>query len=1056
LAILQRAARAATWGLVCGCAAGLLTALNDFGAHWLWLDRWADRAGLGLRLIAIQAPLGAIAGSLIAAALGITEPLIDRGSRGPRRALARLDRVALLQALRSAVLLAPIAAWLGTGLFRGGMMSRLPHRGWLEAAATFALLASGSVLLYVSHRLEGATRSAPRARRGWALAAAVLAFALAKLNQWLLPKLYDDLHAALSLGSFALWAGAAFLFLTATPRRMPLPRLGAWRPWLALTGGLGIGWLCLAAAFARLDVNQNVRVALLDPNVPHSRSLMLGLAPWVLEPAQRRATSEARRRASQERQRRTRHVGQSGPVLEDAHILLITVDALRADHLGTYGYGRPTSPNLDRMADTSVVFERAYAPAPHSSFSLSSLMASEYLHETLDLGNPAPTATLATELSRAGYHTAAFYTDGIFHTAAEHLRGYERDAFGFALHDSVKYSAEALTDRVLAEVDRTMARGEPSSLFWVHYFDVHEPYQDTYFGRADMDRYDSEIRHVDAQLERLIREFEARVSRQVIVVISADHGEEFHEHGGVYHGSSLYDEQVRIPLIVRAPGLSPRRVAAPVASIDIAPTLLEWVGLQAPSSMRGADLRAAISGQSSQLGPVFSAVIHKKMIVKWPYKLIADLRFGLFELYDLQSDPHERVNLADRQPGLLTALREQIYTWLDSLVPQAAEVSDPNLAALDWGRLGDRRAVDPLSRMLVDHGLPEATRLEAARILGHLADDRAAPGLATAMQDATTPAVAAESAIALGRMFDPRAAPLLQRLVTSEDPALRVRAGVSLGRLRDTRAVPALIEALWIAPRDYERQEAVRWLGRLGDLRALEPMIRLLPEVRTRYLVPVAIGMLGDARGFPALAELLTWDEHADVRSATVQGLGLLGDPRAIELLVPLAADDASPAPTGESLVRLGAIRRQALGGVDFTASSLAEGDLWRCHVGPLRHDWDFEHRTHCETRRASVGLRVPVPRSVASALHGAVVALAIKRVDAKEAAEVQLTLGSQTLDSVQVDASWQEPRWTLPAGRLQSGPIQIRIASTNPKARFALDHLLLIPKSAVVVAHKR
>jgi arylsulfatase A-like enzyme len=1050
LAILQRAARAAALGLLFGCAAGLMTALSDFGAHWLWLDRWADRAGLGLRLVAIQAPLGAIIGSLVGATLGLTEPFVER------RAAGRPGRLAALRALRSGILLGPLCAWLGIGLFRGGMMSRLPHRAWLEGGTTIALLVTATVLLYAAHRVEHRTRSAPGMRSRWALAAAVLAFALAKLNQWLLPKLYDDLHAALSLGSFSLWLGAAFLFSTARRLPTPPPRLGAWRPWLALVCGLGMCWVCLGATFARLDANQNVRVALLDPDVPHSRSAMLGLAPWVLEPAQRRATAQARLQASRERQRRAPRAGQRGPVLEDAHILLITVDALRADHLGTYGYARPTSPNLDRLAKTSVVFDRVYAPAPHSSFSLSSLMTSEYLHETLDLGNPAPTRTLATELAHAGYHTAAFYTDGIFHTEAERLHGYERDAFGFALHDPVKYSAEALTDRVLAEVDRTVARGEPSSLFWVHYFDVHEPYQDTYFGRSDMDRYDSEIRHVDAQLERLIREFEARVSRQVIVVISADHGEEFYEHGGVYHGSSLYDEQVRIPLIVRAPGLQPRRIEAPVASIDLAPSLLEWVGLPAPGSMRGADLRPAMLGDPGDAGPVFSAVIHKKMVVRWPYKLIADLRFGLFELYDLARDPHERDNLADRQPALLASLREEIYAWLDSLVPAAAEANDSNLAALDWGRLGDRRAVEPLSRMLVDRGVPEATRVEAARILGHLADERAAPGLAPAMADKTSPAVAAEAAIALGRMFDPRARPFLKRLVTSEDPAIRVRAGVSLGRLRDVAAVPALIEALWIAPTDYERQEAVRWLGRLRDTRALEPMIRLLPEVRTRYLVPVAIGMLGDARGYPALAELLTWDEHADVRSATVQGLGLLGDSRAIGLIVPLAANDESPSPASESLVRLGAIRQGAIGGVDFSTSALAPEDLWHCHVGPLRHDWDFEHRTFCETRRASTALDVAMPRSVASASHGVVVALAIKRVDAADPAEVQLTLGSQALDRVQVDASWQERRWVLPAGGLPPGRVRVRIATTDPMARFALDHLLLIPKSAIVVAHNR
>ena len=124
-----------------------------------------------------------------------------------------------------------------------------------------------------------------------------------------------------------------------------------------------------------------------------------------------------------------------GPRFEDAHVLLITVDALRPDHLGAYGYERNTSPALDALAMSSTVFERAYAPAPHSSYSLCSMMTSEYLHETLDLGHPAPRETLATALTAWAITPAAFFTLGVFHTAGEKLREYEKTALGFSLHD---------------------------------------------------------------------------------------------------------------------------------------------------------------------------------------------------------------------------------------------------------------------------------------------------------------------------------------------------------------------------------------------------------------------------------------------------------------------------------------------------------------------------------------------------------------------------------------------------------------------------------------------
>jgi HEAT repeat protein len=450
-------------------------------------------------------------------------------------------------------------------------------------------------------------------------------------------------------------------------------------------------------------------------------------------------------------------------------------------------------------------------------------------------------------------------------------------------------------------------------------------------------------------------------------------------------------------------------------------------------------------------------VIHKKMVVRWPYKLIADLRFGLFELYDLEHDPRERENLADHQPQLLASLRDEVYGWLDSLAPrEVVAAQDPTELALDRGRLGDRRAVEPLAALLVDAAVPTEQRVEAAQILGHLADERAASGLVRAMQEEDrNPRVAAESAIALGRMFDARARAALLRLVSSEDPLIRTRAAVSLGRLRDTHAVPALIDTLWIAQNDYERQEAVRWLGRLRDARAIEPLVRLLPEMRTRYLVPIALGMIGDARAYAPLADVLSWDRHANVRDATVQGLGLLGDPRAIELIVPLAAEDDSLKTATESLVRLGALRRGAIGGADMLEGDPGLHDFTRCEAGPLRHDWDYQHRTLCTTKRSSATLSLNVPAAVARAPYGALVVFAVKRADSAAAATLQLSVAGRAFDPVQVDGSWDEFRFVLPPGALQKGRVQARITSADATARFTADHLLLLPRTSEVFAQR-
>ncbi|HEY6877391.1 MAG TPA: sulfatase-like hydrolase/transferase, partial [Polyangiales bacterium] len=722
------------------------------------------------------------------------------------------------------------------------------------------------------------------------------------------------LHACLALLAFGAAALGVGVLLFSTGYLSRARRvLDDWR---AVTM-LGLALALIGVANARsLDANLNVRVALFDARSPSSRALLSVADPWL------RALE-----AHNQPPRASYAPRSSTPlpaIAAGAHVVLITIDALRADHLGAYGYARPVSPKLDAFARAAVRFERAYAQAPHSSYSLSSLHTSEYLHELVELGRPLPEATLARAFAAHGYHTAAFYTSGIFHTEGEKLAPLRDSAFGFSLFDHTDRESEQQTDRVLDEVERIKARGEPSSLLWVHYFDVHEPYQQTTFGSGEMDRYDSEILHVDREVDRLIRELDARLTKPVVIAITADHGEEFRDHGGVYHGSTLYDEQVRVPLILRAPGLAPRTVEAPVESIDVAPTLLSIVGAPVPASMRGRDLRGPTAPA------VFSAVLTKRMALRWPHKLIADLRFGLFELYDLGRDPDERKNLASGAPDTLNDLRGMVYGWLDSMDTRKSD--DPTVGferALDLGRLGDRRAVEPLSALLLNTSAPLALRAQAGQNLAKLADPRSVPALLAGLH--TEPAeVAAEAAIALGRLYDGRARDPLRRLMHVEDPYLRARAAVSLGRLRDRAAVPALIDALWVAPTQYEREEAVRWLGRLGDPRATEPLLTLLSEFSLRYLLAVALGqvggMSGDTRAYPDLIGMLDWESRTNIRDEVVRGLGLLRDARAIPALVRAFEQDPALKNTAESLVRLDALGRGAIGGLDMNPHTKLPG----------------------------------------------------------------------------------------------------------------------------------
>jgi arylsulfatase A-like enzyme/HEAT repeat protein len=994
---------------------------------WLWLPVWRDRGLLLVKLLTTLVPLGFLAGPIAAGLVAASVKLATRrtgeisGARFPW----------LLVALSGI----PLHV-LARKLCSGGMMSRLPQRAAIQVALTLLLPALLYGLLWAAFWAVRWAASSPRRQRALGCALGALAFGLGKLNQTLYPNLYDYLHGGLAALTW-LCAGVAAAVLVVDARVHPaVLRVAAPKPTLAATLVVFVG---MGVNARTLDDHLNVRVAMFDPRSPVSRSVLAAADPLLAHVAKppMRTHDRMLERAVVD----TRGL----PTRPGAHVVLVTIDALRADHLGLYGYGRPTSPALDALAKDSVVFSRAYAQAPHSSYSLTSLHTSEYMHEVVDLERPLPTATLAKAFRDQGYHTAAFFTDGIFHTEGHRLKPYRDSAFDFALFDHTNREAEGQTDRVLAEADRVVQRGEMPSFFWVHYFDVHEPYQDTHFGKADLDRYDSEILHTDRELSRLLRGLEERFERDVVVAISADHGEEFRDHGGVYHGSTLFDEQVRVPLILHGTGLAPAVVRAPVEVIDIAPTLLGAVGITPAPSMRGKDLRALDGGTNAESLAAFSAVISKRMAVRLPYKLVADLRFGLFELYDLAADPEERRNLASSHPSELAQMRGLVYAWLDSLesAPGAQAKEEPLYErALRWGRMGDRRAVAPMTQLLGDTSAPTPDRIEAGQVLAKLADESSAEALFAAL-DTRPPEVAAEAAIALGRMYDERPREQLARLMNAEDPYVRARAAVSLGRLRDPRAVDALIDALWVAPTQYEREEAVRWLGRLRDQRATEPLLSLVPEFGLRYLVAVALGQVADPRSYDALADMLSWETHTNVRDEVVRGLGLMGDKRAIPVLLSLLQREPALQNTAEALIRLGAVEARQLGGMDAAPGTQGLHGFANCQAGPLWHDWDFVARTTCSSVRSHVRLDLPM----GPAHNGdAVLVLRLGRSDAPEGAQLRLQVGEDGMAAVlDIDANVREYRVALKSQTSRGQTLHVTVTASPEHARFVLDHALIL-----------
>lgn len=288
---------------------------------------------------------------------------------------------------------------------------------------------------------------------------------------------------------------------------------------------------------------------------------------------------------------------------EPRSLVLLTVDTLRSDRLGSAGHSRPTSPNLDALAGEGVRFERAFSQAgwtlPSVATILTGLHPSRHGAVAADRGLAPEVPTLATILAGRGYDTRA-YVSHLF------LRARYGLARGFAVYDdgvlAVGHphrvaSGMALTDRVLVGLE-TLAR---PFFLWVHYFDPHFVYLShpewKAFGKSREARYDAEIAYTDREIGRLLAAVGQRgLLADAVVAVTADHGEEFGEHGGRFH-YGLWNEILGVPLIISAPGLEPEVRHDAAQQIDLLPTLLQLLDLEVPPELPGRDLFGAVGAE---------------------------------------------------------------------------------------------------------------------------------------------------------------------------------------------------------------------------------------------------------------------------------------------------------------------------------------------------------------------------------------------------------------------------------------------------------------------------
>jgi hypothetical protein len=184
-----------------------------------------------------------------------------------------------------------------------------------------------------------------------------------------------------------------------------------------------------------------------------------------------------------------------------------------------------------------------------------------------------------------------------------------------------------------------------------------------------------------------------------------------------------------------------------------------------------------------------------------------------------------------------------------------------------------------------------------------------------------------------------------------------------------------------------------------------------------------------------------------------VRGLGMLGDPRSIEPLVRALAGESALKNTGESLVRLGALEKGYVGGIDVNATTRGTSGFEHCEAGPLFHDWDYVGRTFCVSRGREVQLKLPVPTSHARWNAGAELIVRARRTDTEEPVELALTLAGKPLAKIRVEAAFTEQRVPIEPEALRHGALKLGIAASDPEVRFALDHALLVPRVDALLA---
>jgi len=408
-------------------------------------------------------------------------------------------------------------------------------------------------------------------------------------------------------------------------------------------------------------------------------------------------------------------------------VILIVLDTVRADRLGCYGNALGLTPNIDEFARGAVRFEQAFAHAPWTLPSIASLLTSQHPRQHGAGGQlpqfqmlPPEAVTLGEVFQRAGVATHAIVNVLFLTERLGMTQGFDTvDADAPATNVKVR-RAEPTTDAALAWLEQ---HGDGPFLLMVHYFDAHLVYDPPAVfrerfaderdrdstgylfgtiremnalraGRLRLDRgrverlkklYNGEVAYVDAEVGRLLEGISQQgLDDETVVVITADHGEEFFEHGGFEHGHTHFDELLHVPLLMRAPNVKTRAtVSTTVRQIDVAPTLCELTGVEADPDFVGQSLMPLMQGREEDDRPVLSEGNfwgwRREAWREGGMKLIRSFAPAEVQLFDVRNDPGELIDLAERAPEQRDRMVEEVKLVIRAMATEAVTSKSPVL-----------------------------------------------------------------------------------------------------------------------------------------------------------------------------------------------------------------------------------------------------------------------------------------------------------------------------------------------------------------------------------------